>query len=104
MLEYGLMNRHFRSNTALRMFCYCMTTALVVATSGRSAQEENASNENRDAAYNKMELLTEAILHIKKNYVEEKTYEQIISWSQRLSRIYKRIQEANTAVSVYMLE
>ncbi|OGV66753.1 MAG: hypothetical protein A2283_17595 [Lentisphaerae bacterium RIFOXYA12_FULL_48_11] len=61
------------------MFCYCMTTALVVATSGRSAQEENASNENRDAAYNKMELLTEAILHIKKNYVEEKTYEQIIN-------------------------
>ena len=47
---------------------------------GRCADAPEAvAKDDHNAAYDKMELLTEAILFVKKNYVDEKTYEQIIN-------------------------
>jgi len=49
------------------------------APQAAAVEEINKSGENdRDAAYNEVELLTEAMLHIRKSYVEEKTYKQIV--------------------------
>jgi len=75
----NLVNKCYGGDPCLKPLCFFMALNLIVVTSGRSAQTESTGGENRDAAYNKMELLTEAILHIKKNYVEEKTYEQIVN-------------------------
>lgn len=79
MLVYRLMNRASGKGQALRIFCCFIALNFIAVTCVMSAQEESGGDEKRDAAYSKMELLTEAILHIKKNYVEEKTYEQIIN-------------------------
>jgi carboxyl-terminal processing protease len=56
-------------------FCDDATNAPQAAV----AEEVNKSGENdRDAAYSEVELLTEAMLQIRRNYVEEKTYKQIV--------------------------
>jgi len=52
---------------------------LIMAGNGQCAETEKVDKDSRDAAYKKMEMLTETILCIKRNYVDEKTYDQIVN-------------------------
>ena len=41
-------------------------------------EEEAAPKDDREVAYDKIELMTEVIMHIRKHYVTEQTYEEIV--------------------------
>jgi len=62
-------------------FIYYLVVIVILSSGicGICADSSLPAKDDREAAYDKMELLTEAILYVKKNYVEEKTYEQIIN-------------------------
>lgn len=49
------------------------------ADAGKPDAAKKEVKDDRDAAYDKIELLTEALLHVKRQYVEEKTFDEIIN-------------------------
>jgi len=59
--------------------CGSAVFCLLAVSGSTSAETPDVKKDDREAAYDKMEMLTETILNIKKNYVDEKTYEQIIN-------------------------
>jgi len=82
-----MINGHIKQS-AVRMFLYAFLAAGFLASNGLCAEagknankstDKKAEKDNRDEAYKKMELLAEAILCVKRNYVEDKDYEQIVN-------------------------
>ncbi len=56
---------------------YCALFACIVLVGSATASETNQINAEDDA-YKQMELLAEVMLQVKKHYVEERTYEELI--------------------------
>ncbi|MDD4873282.1 MAG: S41 family peptidase, partial [Kiritimatiellae bacterium] len=92
---YMMMTRCFKRNMVALALSWAMVTGMFMVSAGMCAEvprteappvivlpvkkEEPVKKDDHNAAYDKMELLTETLLHVKKNYVDEKTYEQIIN-------------------------
>jgi carboxyl-terminal processing protease len=71
-----IMNRVYAGKL---MFFTVIAVVLFTAARGTCGEVTAVKSNEHESAYDRMELLTETILYVKKNYVEEKTYEQIIN-------------------------
>ncbi len=56
----------------------CILGVLLSSGSGRAVAEDSAETHAEESAYEQMELLTEVLLLVRKNYVEELSYEELI--------------------------
>lgn len=56
----------------------CILGLLLSCGSGRAVAEGSAETDAEESAYEQMELLTEVLLLVRKNYVEELSYEELI--------------------------
>jgi len=80
LIGQGIMmiNKKYFFLTFALIFSVFASDLSAVSDEAPSAGNTEADADTPESAYENMELLTEALLNIKKSYVEEKTYEQII--------------------------
>ena len=70
-------NCHLRFLAALAILLACLTPSRAVTSTNTTEIEEH------DAAYKEMEMLARVLLHIRNNYVEEKTYNELVTGALR---------------------
>ena len=76
--------------------CYFCGSAGIGEEDGKTSGVSVKKTEPDSVAYSQIERLTEVMMHIKKNYVDEKTYEEIINGA--LHGIFARL--TNTTISL----
>ena len=78
--ERGL-GRKARNMNQRHPVYYVLFALLLLANSvvcGRAQEADSVETNLQEMAYNSMEVLAEALLHVRKHYVEEKTYDEIL--------------------------